>query len=143
MTTDCASSPCVRALKRDAALPASVRGPVDLSTLARLALICAGSCHDSSFLTLARGGLWGDGLQVIEAIEKINKMSLSVTPGASLGGHAKDIGTCKFRLVGEICGSPIRSNGRRKLGSRSPRTRCGIARLQLFLFVASFLSNYK
>ena len=35
-------------------------------------------------------------------------------------------------LVGEICGSPIRSNGRRKLGSRSPRTRCGIARFQLF-----------
>jgi hypothetical protein len=35
----------------------------------------------------------------------------------------------------------IRSNGRRKLGSRSPRTRCGIARLQLFLFVASCLSN--
>src|SRR5438270_665057 len=27
-----------------------------------------------------------------------------------------------FRLVGEICGSPIRSNGRLKLGSRSPRT---------------------
>ena len=32
-------------------------------------------------------------------------------------------------------------NGRRKLGSRSPRTRCGIARLQLFLFVASCLSK--
>ena len=44
-------------------------------------------------------------------------------------------------LVGEICGSPIRSNGHRKLGSCSPRTRCGIARLQLFLFVASCLSN--
>jgi hypothetical protein len=44
-------------------------------------------------------------------------------------------------LVGEICGSPIRSNGRRKLGSRSPRTRCRIAQLQLFLFVASCLSN--
>jgi hypothetical protein len=43
-------------------------------------------------------------------------------------------------LVGEICGSPIRPNGRRKLGSRSPRTRCGIARLQLFLFVAGCLS---
>jgi len=27
------------------------------------------------------------------------------------------------------------------LGSRSPRTRCGIARLQLFLFVASCLSE--
>jgi hypothetical protein len=34
-------------------------------------------------------------------------------------------------FVGEICGSPIRSNGRRKLGSRGPRTRCGIAQLQL------------
>jgi hypothetical protein len=34
-------------------------------------------------------------------------------------------------LVGEICGSPMRSDGRRKLGSRSPRNRCGIARLQL------------
>jgi hypothetical protein len=39
-------------------------------------------------------------------------------------------------LVGGICGSSIRSNGGRKLGSRSPRTRCGIARLQLLLFVA-------
>jgi hypothetical protein len=39
-----------------------------------------------------------------------------------------------FCLVGEICGSPIRSNGRRKLGLRRPRTRCGIARLQLFPF---------
>lgn len=46
-----------------------------------------------------------------------------------------------FSLVGEICGSPIRSNGRPQLGSRSPRTRCVIARLQLFLFVASCLSN--
>jgi hypothetical protein len=44
-------------------------------------------------------------------------------------------------FFGEICGSPIRSNGRRKLGSRSPRTRCRIARLQLFLFVASCLSK--
>src|SRR5215471_16370979 len=35
-------------------------------------------------------------------------------------------------LVGEICGSPIRSNWRRKLGSRSQRTRYGIARLRLF-----------
>jgi hypothetical protein len=35
-------------------------------------------------------------------------------------------------LVGEICGSLIRSNGGRELGSRSPRTRCGIARLQRF-----------
>ena len=36
-----------------------------------------------------------------------------------------------FSLVGEVCGSPIRSSGRRKLGSCSPRTRCGMARLQL------------
>jgi len=49
--------------------------------------------------------------------------------------------TFEFRLVREICGSLIRSNGGRKLGSRSPRTRCGIARLQLFAFVASCLSN--
>jgi len=57
-------------------------------------------------------------------------------------------GVCKIncgldiRFFGEICGSPIRPNGRRKLGSRSPRTRCGIARLQLFLFVASCLSSW-
>ena len=38
----------------------------------------------------------------------------------------------QFCLVGEICGSLIRSNGGRELGSRSPRTRCGIARLQRF-----------
>jgi len=44
-------------------------------------------------------------------------------------------------LVGEISGSPIRSGGCRRLGSRSPRIRCGIARLQLVLFVASCLSN--
>jgi hypothetical protein len=37
-----------------------------------------------------------------------------------------------FSLVGEICGSLIRSNGSRQLGSRSPRTRCGKARLQRF-----------
>ena len=47
----------------------------------------------------------------------------------------------KNGLVGEMCGSLICSNGGRKLGSRSPRTRCGIARLQLFAFVASCLSN--
>jgi hypothetical protein len=53
-------------------------------------------------------------------------------------GHPSDLapdaqqGDVYFRLVGEICGSPIRSNGRRKLGSRHLRTRCGIARLQLF-----------
>jgi hypothetical protein len=35
----------------------------------------------------------------------------------------------------------IRSNGDRELGSRSPRTRCGIARLQRFAFVASCPSN--
>src|SRR4051794_36145709 len=29
-------------------------------------------------------------------------------------------------------GNRVRSNGGRKLGSRSPRTRCGIARLQLY-----------
>src|SRR5260370_17794026 len=46
-----------------------------------------------------------------------------------------------FCLVGEICGSLIRSNGGRELGSRSPRTRCGIARLQRFAFVASCPSN--
>jgi hypothetical protein len=48
---------------------------------------------------------------------------------------------CEIRLVGEICGSPIRSNGRRKLASCSPRTRYGIARLQLFLIIASSFSN--
>jgi hypothetical protein len=46
----------------------------------------------------------------------------------------------KKSLVGEICGSPIKLQwGCRNLGSRSPRTRCGIARLQLFLFVSSCL----
>src|SRR5581483_10349585 len=35
-------------------------------------------------------------------------------------------------LVGEICGSPIRSNGRWKVRPRSPRNRCGIGLLQLF-----------
>jgi hypothetical protein len=50
-------------------------------------------------------------------------------------------GGLKVGLVGEICGSSIRSNGHRKLGSCSPRTRCGITRLQLFLFVACCLSN--
>jgi transposase len=39
----------------------------------------------------------------------------------------------KCGLVGEICGSPLRSKGeRRKLSSRSPRTRCRIAQLRLF-----------
>jgi hypothetical protein len=59
----------------------------------------------------------------------------------ALINFSKAIFVARYRLIGEICGSPIRSNGRRKLGSRSPRTRCGIARLQLFLFVASCLSN--
>jgi hypothetical protein len=47
----------------------------------------------------------------------------------------------KISLVGEICGSLIRSNGGRELGSRSPRTRCAIALLQRFAFVASCPSN--
>src|SRR5437867_4112529 len=38
----------------------------------------------------------------------------------------------RWRNVGEICGSPIRSNGGRKLGSRGPRTRRGTAQLHLF-----------
>jgi hypothetical protein len=50
-------------------------------------------------------------------------------------------GVLKNGLVGEICGSLIRSNGGRELGSSSPRTRCGIARLQRFAFVASCPSN--
>jgi hypothetical protein len=45
-------------------------------------------------------------------------------------------------LVGEICASPTRSNGGRKLGSRSPRTRCGKRRLSFWLFVASCLSGH-
>jgi len=54
-----------------------------------------------------------------------------------------------FSLVGEICGSPIHSNGRRKLASRSPRTGCGIARLQAVAFRTSpvnatpFLAGYR
>ena len=39
---DWASSPCFRALKREAALPSAERGPVDFCALARLARICAG-----------------------------------------------------------------------------------------------------
>jgi hypothetical protein len=59
----------------------------------------------------------------------------------TVGLGFKSGGRLKICLVGEICGSPIRSNGRRKLASCSPRTRFGIARLQLFLIVASSLSN--
>ena len=64
-------------------------------------------------------------------------------PGTALHGNLAPVTNPSFdlSLVGEICGSPIRSNGRGKLGSRSPRARCGIARLQLFLFVASCLST--
>ena len=36
---EAASMPCLRALKREADLPSAERGPVDLSALARLALI--------------------------------------------------------------------------------------------------------
>jgi hypothetical protein len=50
--------------------------------------------------------------------------------------------TFHFGLVGEICGSPKRSNGRSKFGMRGPRTWCGIAWLQPLLFVASCLSNW-
>jgi hypothetical protein len=45
-------------------------------------------------------------------------------PHKSLSSMVAEIaGALMECLVGEICGSPIRSNGRRKLGSRSPRTR--------------------
>src|ERR1700730_8929815 len=48
----------------------------------------------------------------------------------------------KISLVGEICGSLIRSNGGRELGSRSPRTRCGIkCGFSVLQFVASCPSN--
>src|ERR1039458_3396551 len=42
-----------------------------------------------------------------------------------IGQMKVELDFLKKSLVGEICGSPIRSNGRRKLGSRGPRTRCG------------------
>ena len=57
----------------------------------------------------------------------------------ALYSYLTDFHPHNFGLVGEICGSPIRCNGHRKLGSHSPRTQCGIARLQLFLFVANCL----
>jgi len=43
--------------------------------------------------------------------------------------------------VGEICGSPIRSNGSRKFGSRSPGTDAGQRGFNSLLFAASCLSN--
>jgi CO/xanthine dehydrogenase FAD-binding subunit len=43
--------------------------------------------------------------------------------------------------AGEICGHRYRSNGGRKLGSRSSRTRCGIARLQLFEMRAGWTAD--
>ena len=62
--------------------------------------------------------------------------------------HQRHREITEFCLVGEICGSPIHSNGRRKLASRSPRTGCGIARLQAVAFRTSpvnttpFLAGY-
>jgi hypothetical protein len=46
-----------------------------------------------------------------------------------------------FCLAGEICGSPIRFNGGRKFGSRSPRTDAGQRGFNSLLFAASCLSN--
>jgi hypothetical protein len=105
-------------------------GALSLLPQGRLALPSGqSSLGRRSLGRLAFTAIWTDGYSSVGCCSFPTSASLALLPSTK---------TC---LVGEICGSPIRSNGRRKLGARSPRTRSGIARLQLFLFVASCLSN--
>jgi hypothetical protein len=98
-----------------------------------------------------RGGLWGyidktGGWALTPRYTGISSFHdglAAVSQYGESGCKYIDYSGQKIRLVGEISGSPIRSNGRRELGSRRPRTRWGIVRLQLFPFVACCLSNSK